>query len=75
VSRFKQLRKAAQYLEVRQYIANGKIFGTVDLNHQGIAEKAMDLVLQITKGEQIPKMTYVDMIKVTKENISEWPTE
>jgi len=62
-------------LEVRQYIANGKIFGTVDLNHQGIAEKAMDLVLQITKGEQIPKMTYVDMIKVTKENISEWPTE
>jgi ribose transport system substrate-binding protein len=62
-------------LEVRQYIANGKIYGTVDLNHAGIAEKAMDLVLEVSKGNEIPKMTYVDMIKVTKDNIAEWPTE
>jgi len=62
-------------LEVRQYIANGKIFGTVDLNHSGIAEKAMDLVLEVSKGNEIPKMTYVDMIKVTKDNIGNWPTE
>ena len=62
-------------LEVRQYIASGKIYGTVDLNHSGIAEKAMDLVLQVTKGEQIPKMTYVDMIKVTKDNVGQWPTK
>ncbi len=62
-------------LEVRQYVANGKIFGTVDLNHRGIAEKAMDLVLQVAKGEAIPKMTYVDMIKVTKENVSKWPVK
>ena len=62
-------------LEVRQYIANGKIFGTVDLNHSGIAEKAMDLVLEVSKGNQIPKMTYVDMIKVTKENVAQWPTK
>lgn len=59
-------------LEVRQYVESEKIYGTVDLNHQGIAEKAMDLVLQLGKGEEIPPMTYVDMIKVTKENISEW---
>ncbi len=62
-------------LEVRQYIAGGKIFGTVDLNHRGIAEKAMDLVLAVTKGETIPKMTYVDMIKVTKDNVANWPVK
>ncbi len=62
-------------LEVRQYIAGGKIYGTVDLNHSGITEAAMDLVLKVAKGEEIPKMTYVDMIKVTKENVSQWPTK
>ena len=35
----------------------------------------MDLVLVVSKDKQIPKMTYVDMIKVTKENISKWPTK
>ena len=58
--------------EVRQYISNGKIYGTVDLNHRGIAEKAMDLVVQLGKNEKIPKMTYVDMIKVGKDNVSQW---
>lgn len=62
-------------LEVRQYIASGKIYGTVDLNHSGIAEKAMDLVVEVSKGGQIPKMTYVDMIKVTKDNVGQWPTK
>jgi ribose transport system substrate-binding protein len=62
-------------LEVRQYIAGGKVFGTVDLNHRGIAEKAMDLVLAVSKGETIPKMTYVDMIKVTKDNVTNWPVK
>ena len=59
-------------LEVRQYIQDEKIYGTVDLNHRGIAEKAMDLVVQLGKGEEIPKMTYVDMIKVDKNNVSQW---
>ncbi len=59
-------------LEVRQYIESGKIFGTVDLNHQGIAEEAMDLVVQLGNGEEIPEMTYVDMIKVTQDNIGQW---
>lgn len=59
-------------LEVRQYIESGKIYGTVDLNHQGIAEKAMDLVLQVGEGEDIPDMTYVDMIKVQQDNIGQW---
>ncbi len=62
-------------LEVRQYVASGKIYGTVDLNHQGIAEKAMDLVLQVKDGKQIPKMTYVDMIKVSKDDVSKWPVK
>ncbi|MBL8581567.1 MAG: sugar ABC transporter substrate-binding protein [Rhizobiaceae bacterium] len=62
-------------LEVRQYIESGKIYGTVDLNHSGIAEKAMDLVMEVSKGNSIPKMTYVDMIKVTKDNVGQWPTK
>lgn len=62
-------------LEVRQYVANGSIYGTVDLNHKGIAEKAMDLVLEASAGKPIPKMSYVDMIKVTKDNVSQWPVK
>jgi ribose transport system substrate-binding protein len=62
-------------LEVRQYIQDGRIFGTVDLNHQGIAEAAMDLVVQIGQGGEIPKMTYVEMIPVTQENIGQWLQE
>ncbi len=62
-------------LEVREYIADGRIFGTVDLNHKGIAEAAMDLVAQLGKGTEIPKMTYVDMILVTKDNIGQWMQE
>jgi ribose transport system substrate-binding protein len=62
-------------LEVRQYIVDGEIYGTVDLNHSGIAEAAMQLVRLVGAGEEIPKMTYVEMIKVTSENIEEWPLE
>ena len=61
-------------LEVRQYIADGRIFGTVDLNHRGIAEAAMQLVRMIGAGMPIPDMTYVDMIPVTAENVGDWPT-
>lgn len=61
-------------LEVRQYIKDGKIYGTVDLNHAGLANAALDLVIKAKSGEKIPAMTYVDMIKVTKENIDKWPT-
>lgn len=62
-------------LEVRQYIKDGRIYGTVDLNHAGLANAALDLVLKAKNGEEIPPMTYVDMIKVTKENVDQWPTD
>jgi ABC-type sugar transport system substrate-binding protein len=62
-------------LEVRQYIKDGRIYGTVDLNHAGLANAALDLVLKARQGEEIPPMTYVDMIKVTKENVDQWPTD
>ncbi|MFQ3567666.1 MAG: sugar ABC transporter substrate-binding protein [Aggregatilineales bacterium] len=62
-------------LEVRQYIVNGQIYGTVDLNHTGIAEAAIQLVRMVGAGMEIPKMTYVEMIKVTQENVEEWPLE
>jgi len=58
--------------EVRPYVADGRVYGTVDLNHQGLADGVMDLVNKLAKGELIPKMTYIDMIKVTKDNISKW---
>ena len=60
---------------MRQYVADGSIYGTVDLNHSGIANKAMDLVQQVAAGKAIPKMTYVDMIKVSKDNVSKWPVK
>lgn len=62
-------------LEVRQYVADGRIFGTVDLNHAGIANAAMDMVLAHSRGEEVPAMTYVDMIPVTSANVADWPTE
>jgi ABC-type sugar transport system substrate-binding protein len=62
-------------LEVRQYIADGDIYGTVDLNHRGIAEAAMNLVRMINAGVELPEMTYVEMIPVTQDNVDQWPTE
>jgi len=58
--------------EVRPYVADGRVYGTVDLNHQGLADGAMELVIQLANGETIPKMTYIDMIKVTQDNIGQW---
>jgi len=60
--------------EVRPLVAEGKVYGTVDLNHQGLADGAIALVQQLAQGQSIPKMTYIDMIKVTKDNISKWLT-
>jgi ABC-type sugar transport system substrate-binding protein len=59
--------------EVRQYVADRQVYGTVDLNHQGLADAAIDLAGKLAAGEEIPEMTYVDMIKVTDENIDDWP--
>lgn len=59
--------------EIREYVANGAVYGTVDLNHEGLAEEAMKLVGQLADGQEIPEMTYVDMTKVTQENIDNWP--
>jgi len=58
--------------EVRPYVADGRVYGTVDLNHQGLADGAMELVKKLANGETIPKMTYIDMIKVTQDNIGQW---
>lgn len=60
-------------LEVRQYIADGRIYGTVDLNHRGIAEAAVQLVRMIGAGMELPEMTYVEMVPVTAENVGNWP--
>lgn len=59
--------------EIREYVADGRVYGTVDLNHEGLAEAAMDLVAKLAAGDSIPEMTYVEMTKVTKENIDDWP--
>jgi hypothetical protein len=32
-------------------------------------------VVQAKKGQTIPPMTYVPMIKVTSGNVGEWPTD
>jgi len=57
---------------VRPYIREGKILGSVDLNHQGLADDAMDAILALKRGEEIPEMLYVKMNKVTPDNIDQF---
>lgn len=61
--------------EVRPYVADGRIYGTVDLNHTGLAEAAIELAGKLARGEEVERMTYVEMTPVTQENIGEWLEE
>lgn len=54
------------------YIDRGEVLGSVDLNHAGTAEVALNAVVKLVKGEKVPEMMYIDMIKVTKDNLSMW---
>ena len=57
---------------VRPYIREGKILGSVDLNHQGLADDAMDAIIALKKGEEIPEMIYIKMHKVTPANLDQF---
>ena len=54
------------------YIDRGEILGSVDLNHRGTAEVALNAVVKLVNGEKVPEMMYIDMIKVTKDNLGKW---
>ena len=54
------------------YISRGEILGSVDLNHRGTAEVALNAVVKLVNGEEVPGMMYIDMIKVTQENLGKW---
>jgi len=54
------------------YISRGEILGSVDLNHRGTAEVALNAVVKLVNGEDVPGMMYIDMIKVTQENLGKW---
>jgi len=54
------------------YIDRGEVLGSVDLNHRGTAEVALNAVVKLVKAEKVPEMMYIDMIKVTKDNLSKW---
>ena len=54
------------------YIDRGEVLGSVDLNHRGTAEVALNAVVKLVKGEKVPEMMYIDMIKVTTDNLSKW---
>jgi ABC-type sugar transport system substrate-binding protein len=54
------------------YIDRGEILGSVDLNHRGTAEVALNAVVDLVNGKSVPEMMYIDMIKVTKENLGNW---
>ena len=56
----------------RPYIREGKLLGSVDLNHQGLADAAMDAVIKLKNGEKIPEMIYIKMHKVTTANIDQF---
>lgn len=57
------------------YINKGEILGTVDLNHRGTAEVALNAVVKLVNGEKVDEMMYIEMIKVTKENLNNWYNE
>ena len=54
------------------YIDRGEVLGSVDLNHRGTAEVALNAVAKLIKGEDVPGMMYIDMIKVTEDNLGQW---
>jgi ABC-type sugar transport system substrate-binding protein len=54
------------------YIDRGEVLGSVDLNHRGTAEVALKAVVDLVNGKKVPEMMYIDMIKVTKDNLSKW---
>jgi ABC-type sugar transport system substrate-binding protein len=54
------------------YIDRGEVLGSVDLNHRGTAEVALNAVVKLVKGEKVPEMMYLDMIKVTPSNLGQW---
>jgi ribose transport system substrate-binding protein len=57
------------------YIDRGEVLGSVDLNHRGTAEVALNAVVKLVKGQKVPEMMYIDMIKVTKDNLGKWYTK
>jgi ABC-type sugar transport system substrate-binding protein len=54
------------------YIDRGEVLGSVDLNHRGTAEVALNAVVKLVNGEDVPGMMYIDMIKVTPDNLDQW---
>jgi len=56
----------------RPYIRAGKLLGSVDLNHQGLADLAIEALLNYKKGQKIPEMLYVKMNKVTAANLNKF---
>jgi ABC-type sugar transport system substrate-binding protein len=54
------------------YIDRGEVLGSVDLNHRGTAEVALNAVMKLVNGEEVPGMMYIDMIKVTPANLGNW---
>ena len=54
------------------YISRGEVLGSVDLNHRGTAEVALNAVVKLVNGDEVPGMMYIDMIKVTPDNLGQW---
>ena len=54
------------------YICRGEVLGSVDLNHRGTAEVALNAVVELVNGKEVPEMMYIDMIKVTTANLDKW---
>jgi ABC-type sugar transport system substrate-binding protein len=54
------------------YIDRGEVLGSVDLNHRGTADVALNAVMKLIDGEEVPGMMYIDMIKVTPDNLGQW---
>jgi ABC-type sugar transport system substrate-binding protein len=56
----------------RPYIKAGKLLGSVDLNHQGLADAAIEALIKYKKDKKISEMIYVEMNKVTSANLAQF---
>jgi ribose transport system substrate-binding protein len=58
--------------DVDSYVKDGQIYGTVDLNLNGLALAAMRLALEFAHGQKLAPMTYLPMTKVTAANVAKF---
>jgi ABC-type sugar transport system substrate-binding protein len=53
-------------------IKSGDLKATIYQDGIGQVSKAIDLVVELTKGNSIPKESWIDFVLITKENVDKF---